>query len=374
MIRMISNLEADQQKLVQILLVGQNELHDKLDVHNMRQLKSRVVICKQALPLTLKELGPYLSFKLNAAGNNGLLQIEAPAVKLIHRYSQGNFRKVNTLMDRCLYAGFLHETRIIDKRIVSSAIKDLHPQTLKRDSFKKVFCHPFALAALVLMSIGLWYGWAQWKGGGSNPAGLIEAGRLTSVALADFQADSIARPCQPSGPPAEAQGRSPAHVLEKSMPDAVRSFLMAYGLETYAGRFTRALAAGDCQELAQTIYRSSGLQLVQLHRIPPALQSRYDVLQYRISPESSISHFLFWHPLQRFDTFYYSYSGQEINALQSLLARSGFYRGELDGIVGSRLMRAVIKFQILNNLPVTGQPDAATVFLLNHQEANQSHG
>ena len=131
LVRMISNLETDQQKLVQILLIGQPELVDKLNSPDLRQLKSRIIIQKEARPLNTEELNSYLLFKLSAAGNQGKTAVMKSAVKKIHQLSSGNFRQINTLMDRCLYAGFFHNTSEIDKGIVKEAYKDLSPEKLR---------------------------------------------------------------------------------------------------------------------------------------------------------------------------------------------------------------------------------------------------
>jgi len=87
LIRMISNLETDREKLVQILLIGQPELMDKLNSSELRQLKSRIIIKKEARPLNQNELKNYLLFKLNKAGNQGRTTITTGAFRKIHRYS-----------------------------------------------------------------------------------------------------------------------------------------------------------------------------------------------------------------------------------------------------------------------------------------------
>lgn len=125
LIRMISNLEGDRRKLVQVMLVGQPELLDKLNAHELRQLKSRISINKMALPLSLQELRDYLSFKLNASGNTGSTTIDISAVRAVSRLTQGNFRQINLLMDRCLYVAYVRDTTRITKSVVAAAFADL---------------------------------------------------------------------------------------------------------------------------------------------------------------------------------------------------------------------------------------------------------
>ena len=87
LVRMISNLETNQQKLVQILLVGQPELMDKLNSKELRQLKSRIIITEEAKPLTLEAMNNYLLFKLIHAGNKGQITIKKDALRKIYQFS-----------------------------------------------------------------------------------------------------------------------------------------------------------------------------------------------------------------------------------------------------------------------------------------------
>lgn len=103
MIRMISNMETESVKLVQILLVGQSELLDKLNSHSLRQLKSRIVLHVEVLPYTRQEMEQYVHFKLNAVGGAGRISMTPSAFKLLHQFTSGCPRLINSLMDRCLY-------------------------------------------------------------------------------------------------------------------------------------------------------------------------------------------------------------------------------------------------------------------------------
>ncbi|MCP3928732.1 MAG: AAA family ATPase, partial [Bacteroidetes bacterium] len=100
LIRMVSNLEADGQKLVQILLVGQTELLEKMESHELRQLKSRVTIWEKPIPLNSSETQRYVQFKLTQAGDTGRIQIEKKAFAKLFQLSRGNLRRINIIMDR----------------------------------------------------------------------------------------------------------------------------------------------------------------------------------------------------------------------------------------------------------------------------------
>ena len=131
LVRMISNLEVDQQKIVQILLVGQTELADSLNMRKMRQLNSRIVIRKQAQSLSRDELRDYIGFKLSSAGNQSRILLTASAYRRIFGLTKGNFRRINLLMDRCLYAVCRSGIQYITRGLVDNAFIDLYPGKIK---------------------------------------------------------------------------------------------------------------------------------------------------------------------------------------------------------------------------------------------------
>ncbi len=136
LIRMISNLEADRKKLVQILLVGQPELMEKLNSHGLRQLKSRVTILQESIPLEKQELYSYLKFKLKMAGDDGKIVISKTAVNKLYKITSGNMRKVNIIMDRALMTAFSRRTFIIKTEFIQRADKALQFKTKVQKRFK----------------------------------------------------------------------------------------------------------------------------------------------------------------------------------------------------------------------------------------------
>ena len=154
LIRMISNLEKNQRKLVQILLIGQPELMEKLNSPYLRQVKSRVIIHEEARPLNQVELTNYLMFKLNAAGNKGQIEVAPKALKRIHNHCRGNFRRLNTLMDRCLYAAYLHNTTEIGEDIVKQASSDLKDEA---ENQEKTTWSILAVIAVLILGVAVFF-------------------------------------------------------------------------------------------------------------------------------------------------------------------------------------------------------------------------
>jgi general secretion pathway protein A len=124
-VRLLSNLETDDRKLVQIVLMGQPELRDRLNDPALRQLRQRITVRYHLSPLKRAELGSYVQHRLNVSGATNDLAFTAPALWRIFRYSQGIPRLVNAVCDKSLLAGFVSQRDRIDYRLVGRAIREL---------------------------------------------------------------------------------------------------------------------------------------------------------------------------------------------------------------------------------------------------------
>lgn len=125
MTRLLSNLETDRRKLLQIVLVGQPELEKTLESYSMRQLNQRISIRQRLGNLNPKQLREYVFHRIAIAGGGGHLYFEPDAIRRIHKHTQGFPRLTNILCDRVLLAAYARRTRYIDKKIVNEAIADL---------------------------------------------------------------------------------------------------------------------------------------------------------------------------------------------------------------------------------------------------------
>lgn len=124
-IRLLSNLETDHQKLLQIVLMGQPELKDILRREELRQLRQRILVHCELNPLSRKELGHYIQHRLTRAGGNGRPSFSRWAIWSIHRFSRGIPRIVNNLCDKALLAAFIRDSDEVQHRDVRRAIRDL---------------------------------------------------------------------------------------------------------------------------------------------------------------------------------------------------------------------------------------------------------
>ncbi len=361
LIRMISNLEADQKKLVQILLIGQPELVVTLDSPGLRQLKSRIIICKQVMPLTFTELNNYLHFKLSAAGSSGRLTLQAAALKKIFRHSRGNLRQANILMDRCLYAAFLAQAAVIDTRIVKTAVQDVqggHETVAPRRPSRMMW--PLAATASVGLVVLL----------AAMVFQILLASRNGTPARAQKLTMPIVVPAAHASPPVIPVPQRA--IAPTAITRPINEFLASYALAAHTEAFTRSLNTGQFESIAATIYRSTGYRLIQLDQVTDRVRRRYGVLVYPDAVTGQARYYLFWRPPLTIEQFYYMYQGPEIKALQQELAAIALYQAKIDGVVGKRLLQAVVAFQKQAGLPVSGRPDAATLFHLYHQQEPQS--
>jgi general secretion pathway protein A len=128
-VRLLSNIETEKEKLLQIILVGQPELCDKLKLNELRQLNQRVAVRYHILPLEHHELAPYIKHRLKIANAsrdpNQQLFFSDKAVDIIFQNSGGTPRMINILCDRALLAGYISETSEIDEHIIHKCIQEV---------------------------------------------------------------------------------------------------------------------------------------------------------------------------------------------------------------------------------------------------------
>lgn len=124
-VRLLSNLETDERKLLQIVLMGQPELRDRLNDPSLRQLRQRITVRYHLNPLRQTELGEYVHHRLAVSGANGTPHFTAPALWRLYGYSKGIPRLVNAVCDKCLLAGYVQQRDQIGYRLVGRAIREL---------------------------------------------------------------------------------------------------------------------------------------------------------------------------------------------------------------------------------------------------------
>jgi len=123
-IRLLTNLETSSEKLLQIVLSGQPELHEKLCQPSVRQLRQRISLWCRTHPLTAKETEAYITERLRIAGATQPVLL-TESVKLVYRYSRGIPRLINLICDRSMIEAYVEQIKPIPARFVESVGKDL---------------------------------------------------------------------------------------------------------------------------------------------------------------------------------------------------------------------------------------------------------
>jgi type II secretory pathway predicted ATPase ExeA len=125
-VRLLTNLETAQQKLLQIILAGQPELDEKLDSFGLRQLKQRVALRCHLQPLSLDDCRGYMQRRLQIAGTPGASSVfSESAVASVHRYSKGIPRLVNTICENALLLGYAKRAATISHECIEEVAHDL---------------------------------------------------------------------------------------------------------------------------------------------------------------------------------------------------------------------------------------------------------
>jgi len=157
-LRMLTNLETDQHKLMQIIMIGQPELLDLLALPELRQLEQRVTARYHLEPLSLYETAEYVNHRLKIAGARESV-FTSSNLKRIHKVSGGVPRRINLLCDRTLLGAYVKGVKEIDNGMINRAATEVFGriEKAKRKSFnnRKLFLWSGVAAALVVGSIGL---------------------------------------------------------------------------------------------------------------------------------------------------------------------------------------------------------------------------
>jgi len=212
-LRLLSNLETDKHKLIQVVLSGQPELLEMLSSPQLRQLKQRIGLHCRLEPLSAAETGAYIAQRLFVAGNSGQVGFSTAAVRLIHHFSGGIPRLINKICDYALTAGYIGDAPTIGRQHVKQAMNELDDLGgSAADTGRRILGYRFSGAAALLVLGALF--WFMLGSGASTMHKPIPTGTLRSGDLS---------PAPPAGTPASpnpATYPDPAPILGPAPPDS----------------------------------------------------------------------------------------------------------------------------------------------------------
>lgn len=243
-VRLLSNLESNRAKLLQIVLFGQPELDDHLGVPNMRQLRERITHSFRLEPLVRSDIDSYIDFRMRAAGYKGPSVFSPQALRAIAQESEGLTRRINILADKSLLAAFADSSHQVTAKHAAAAVRD---SGFKRSGVR-VGGRWGLLAAGAAAGLALGVGWHLYQAG-STPAAAPAAPRpaaesavqaipptqasTTPAAAPEQQASAASSPAAPApaiapasappsgeSPPAPPSPPAPATPAEGSAPAA----------------------------------------------------------------------------------------------------------------------------------------------------------
>jgi len=155
-VRLLTNLETPQQKLLQIILIGQPELREILSREDMRQLAQRVTGRYHLEPLGSEDTSKYINHRMKVAGASDGIFLPA-AIREIYRSSKGVPRLINVISDRALLAGYSLDKTNIDKHLVRRAAAEVYGKNIV-SQWQRWFVTLLAVGGVALLALGL----GQW--------------------------------------------------------------------------------------------------------------------------------------------------------------------------------------------------------------------
>lgn len=373
-LRLISNLETENDKLIQIILAGQLELSALLELPQLRQLNQRIAVRYRLRTMSSDETRTYIHHRMVVAGETGGVSFSRSAFKLIHLYSRGLPRLINNLCDRALLIAYGDERRRITADIVIRAIKEL----LNATRVKRLVLACAAVIGLVVICLALSMNVTRWTPG-RHDNGPAAAPPAAGVSIAE---SSVAAYRMAGHHFLQLQQEILSHDqndVHLSAFNAIANKWMALPVKSFSGQFTvpemySRFAAN--RNLKVTVFTGTLADVIRFD-VPFLVLTKVSGSRggYCLAVTSvgnnavSISPPLFGSStLSKNDldllaagTFYLIWQNSEhipakikmgdrrfeIRALQQLLNRAGTYKDAIDGIYSSATAKAVSDFQRL---------------------------
>lgn len=292
-VRMLSNLETDREKLLQIVLVGDVGLPDRLQHPKLRQLDQRVAIRHRLDRLTRDELVGYVSHRLSTAGGATVVRFTPRSLDAVHRIARGVPRLVNQLCDRALLAAYASRTTRVTPELVQQAAESLE---LRDPAASRLRAHLPGLAVVGRVAAVAATLLAIVTGGLAYRSAVPATGRwdgVTSdrVVMSGWSPDSILPPV-----PASSAGAARPDAVGRPRPPVAAASREAAGPRPYSilvGSFDEAdpnlvLRAQELQELGYTVYEIE-LDLGAVGRRRQLLVGGYSDVRRAVADEARLT-------------------------------------------------------------------------------------
>jgi general secretion pathway protein A len=385
-IRLISNLETEKDKLIQIVLVGQPELREKLKKPELRQLSQRITVRYHLCPLDFNDTVEYIEHRLEVAAGQSFEIFSPGALKQIFRFSGGLPRLINVVSDRALLIAYTKGSREVSARMVSDAIADVKKQESR--GLPMQIMRYLAVGVVAILAI---FGLYEIFGGHIVPTETSASSRETvsgnavqpqpaQRASLDLQSQWIGKTEGESAAAAfnaiaRIWGAAPVSVDQASTkpPDlegyAERSGLRLSRTRGNLGALLRldypailelSLPEGKGLRYVSLIGRKGGLLVVA-----PPLQGQTTISSSELEKLWSGRSYLPWKNVQNLPLVSrLGDRGESIKSLKLLLEKAGFYRGLSTELFDEEMLASVKRFQAARGIDVDGVVGDRTLLLL----------
>jgi general secretion pathway protein A len=388
-IRLISNLETDQKKLIQIVLAGQPELMRMLNRDEMRQLSQRITVRYHLEPMSFQDTLGYIEHRLKVAGGGDRVTFSRGSLNRIYRYSRGLPRLINAACDRSLLAGYTRDTRKIDSRIAAAGIKDLRRNTAYPTRKRRLLWIPAFVMLAALVAVGINSKWVRNFIDPLKPSNRIQTTEkraegvsvITGEELSRAMADELGQVSESESaryafsalaaswnvPPILENGD--LNLLNKMEHGSLGRELRLYRFFGNLGALIR-IDYPSVLELAMP--GVSGKRFVLL----VGIENEKLLVDLPIAGRKALSFgelekswsgygYLLWKDSLNFPTrMSPGTKGDQIKRLQDLLREAGSYRGPSTGIYDKDTLSAVKEFQLSRGIDQDGIVGAQTLMLL----------
>ncbi len=392
-VRMLSNIETETEKLLEIILLGQPELKEKLLLPELRQLNQRITVRYHIEPLTLKETEEYISYRLSIAGSSDKLVFTKNALKTIFKLTEGTPRLINVLAHHSLLVAYARRTHEITDAIVKKSHNDFNADNLPPRvtasagvSFGRLLSSvtfgALLGALLFFLYSGSFFGGAGWSAKETFFAKAAYTGsKLKNLVYTskDASRHSLSRQ-------SNSRGSIPPVLLDKYLSSSIGKTIRSLGYE-YVSDNTGGLTERDLEAMGVLPFRVNlAVSELEVLKRPFLIQVKggaYKILSFpendvfQLTSESGQKNLSKSEFISVYDGYVVMFRptwletvkelegySPSVRKLQEVLWELGFFTGVPGGFIGDKTREALRGLQKKNGLRATGALDCYTQMLL----------
>ena len=390
-IRLISNLETDREKLIQIVLAGQPEFGQVLERKGMRQLSQRITVRYHLQPMDFSDTVAYIHHRLRVAGRRGAGLFSKEALKRIFKFSGGLPRLINAVCDRSLLAGYTRDKARIDARIAAMGIRDLKRGAESFVPKRRLIWIPAVVLGAVFLAAGIYLSGRDFIAP-FHPSQHVEAteettkenlttageelSRAMAAELGEVQESESARRAfntlagfwkVPAAAPAPGQWNHGRGMERAALERELR-------LYRFSGNLGALLRIDIPAALEVTVPGVSGKRFISLVGqeneqllVDPPIRERKSFAFSELEKHWSGQAFLLWKdPLNLLTRIAQRSKGSQIATLQGLLREAGASHLPITGLYDADTVSAVKEFQGSRGIARDGVVGVQTLMFLYH--------